>query len=87
MLQSVFAYIFGLLLLFIVGRLLLAPIKIVLRLIYNGILGGLLLIIVNFVGGFFNINIGINPITAIVTGILGIPGVVLLLVLQWFFKV
>ena len=77
------AYAFGLLLLYIVGWLLVMPLKFILRLLYNGIIGGLMLWVLNLVGGFFNVGVAINPITALIAGFLGIPGVLLLLVLQY----
>jgi inhibitor of the pro-sigma K processing machinery len=43
----------------------------------------LMLWVLNLVGGFFNVGVAINPITALIAGFLGIPGVLLLLVLQY----
>ena len=60
----ILAYAFGLLLLYIVGWLLVMPLKFILRLLYNGIIGGLMLWVLNLVGGFFNVGVAINPITA-----------------------
>lgn len=79
----ILAYAFGLLLLYVIGWLLVVPLKFILRLIYNGIIGGLMLWLINLVGGFFHINIAINPVTALIAGFLGIPGVLLILVLQY----
>ena len=79
----IFAYIFGIMMLFLVAKLLLIPLKIVWRLGINAIVGGLALLIINFIGGFFGLKIDINIITALVTGILGAPGVVMILILQY----
>ncbi|MEW9123636.1 MAG: pro-sigmaK processing inhibitor BofA family protein [Thermotaleaceae bacterium] len=79
----ILAYAFGLILLYIAGYILLIPIKLIIKLIYNGIIGGIALLLLNFVGGFFEIGIGINPITALVAGFLGIPGILLMLGLQY----
>lgn len=38
--------------------------------------------LINLVGAIFNFHIGLNYITAIFTGILGVPGVILLVVLR-----
>ncbi len=38
--------------------------------------------LINLVGGIFNFHIGLNYITAIFTGILGVPGVILLVILK-----
>lgn len=79
----ILAYAFGLILLYIVGYALLVPIKIVIKLVYNGIIGGIALLILNFIGGFFQIGIAINPITALVAGFLGVPGILLMLGLRY----
>jgi inhibitor of the pro-sigma K processing machinery len=79
----ILAYAFGLLLLYIVGWLLVMPIKFILKLLYNGIIGGIMLWVLNLVGGFLSIQVAINPVTALIAGFLGIPGVLLILVLQY----
>lgn len=80
---AVLAYAFGLLLLYIVGRVLIMPLKIVVKLIYNALIGGVVLLILNFIGGYIGLHIALNPITALLVGFLGVPGVVMLLVLQY----
>ncbi|WP_132246135.1 pro-sigmaK processing inhibitor BofA family protein [Marinisporobacter balticus] len=82
-LNIILAYAFGLILLYIVGYILLIPIKWTMKLMYNGIIGGIVLILLNLIGSFWNIHIAINPITALIAGILGVPGVVLMVVLQY----
>ena len=47
------------------------------------LLGAVILFLFNFVGGFFSLSIPINALNALITGVLGVPGVILLLVLQW----
>lgn len=79
----ILAYAAGLLLLYLLGWVLLVPIKIVWRLLYNGIIGGIALVILNFIGGYFGLHIPLNPISALVVGFLGVPGIVLLLLLQY----
>jgi inhibitor of the pro-sigma K processing machinery len=76
------SYAFGLLLLYLIARLFFVPLRILMRLLYNGIIGGLLLWLVNLVGSFFGVTIPINPLTALAAGFLGVPGVVLLLLLR-----
>ncbi|MDV3428202.1 MAG: pro-sigmaK processing inhibitor BofA family protein [Bacillota bacterium] len=68
--------------LFLIGKFLAFPLKILGKLVLNGILGAVLLFIVNFIGGFFNFSIGINIYTALIAGFFGIPGVIFLI----FFK-
>ncbi len=85
--NTIIAYMFGLILLFLLGWVLVVPLKIVLKLIYNGVLGGIILILINFVGNFFGFYIGVNPVTAIIAGLLGIPGIILLVLLKSIFKI
>ncbi|CCZ18833.1 pro-sigmaK processing inhibitor BofA [Clostridium sp. CAG:780] len=68
----------------IVGKVFIVPIKIIGKLIINSILGVVLLYIINLVGALWQFHIGINVITALVVGILGIPGAVLLAILKIF---
>ena len=46
--------------------------------------GIVLLFVFNFVGGFFDFQLGINAVNALVAGILGIPGIILLVLVQNF---
>ncbi len=78
----IIAYAVGLILLYLLGWVLLVPIKMIWRLLYNGIIGGIILLVLNFAGGYFGLHIPLNPISALVIGFLGVPGVVLLLLLQ-----
>lgn len=80
----ILAYLFGIFLIYIVGRIFLMPLKIIFKLIYNGLIGGLMLWVLNFIGGYFSFTIAINPITALVAGFLGFPGIVLLILLKIF---
>ncbi len=53
------------------------------RLLTSTLLGGALLWVVNLLGSRLGgFAVAINPITALVSGTLGIPGVVLLIVLK-----
>ncbi len=80
---AVLAYAFGLLLLYIVGRVLIMPLRIAVKLLYNALIGGVVLLILNFLGGYIGLHIALNPITALVVGFLGVPGVLMLLVLKY----
>lgn len=81
-LSVIFAYALGLILLYVIGYLLLFPLKWILKLIYNGIVGGILLLIVNLIGNIVGFSIVINPLTALIAGFLGIPGVIMLVFLK-----
>ena len=81
-----FAYIFGIILVYVIARLFLVPIKILLKLTYNALLGGFFLWLINAAGGFIGLHMGINPMTALTVGVLGVPGVILLFVMQYIAK-
>lgn len=81
-LSVILAYVFGLVLLYFIGWILIIPIKFIAKLIINGIIGGVLLVILNLFGGLIGFSIGINPINALVVGFLGVPGLILLIVLK-----
>jgi inhibitor of the pro-sigma K processing machinery len=80
----IFAYVFGIILLYVVGRMFLMPIKLIFRLIYNALIGGAMLWALNFVGLHIGFSIAINPITALIAGFLGLPGVILLILFKLF---
>jgi len=80
---AVIAYAFGLILLYLAGRVLIVPLRIVLKLVYNAVIGGVVLVILNFFGGYVGLSIAINPITALLVGFLGVPGIILLLVIKY----
>ena len=56
------------------------PLKILGKLILNGIFGILLLLVANFVGKYIGITVAINAVTALIAGFLGIPGVIFLMI-------
>lgn len=57
-------------------------IKRIIELIINILLGIIVLWLINRFGGSLGISIPINIITALVVGILGLPGVIILLLLN-----
>lgn len=80
--QVILFFALGLVLLYFTGWLLLAPLKVILKLIINGILGGLVLLLINLIGGIFSVNIAINPLSALIAGYFGLPGIILLFLLK-----
>ena len=67
-------------LLFLIIKLLKWPLKILI----NGILGIILLYISNIVGSYIGFVLPINAISALVAGFLGIPGIIFLILFQFF---
>ena len=69
---------------FLFGRIFVKPLKFVIKLALNSILGGLLILLINYIGGWFSFHIGLNIFTSVLIGLLGVPGAILLIILQIF---
>ena len=80
--QNIITYLACICFIFLVGRIFIVPIKTILKLVLNSILGGVLIYIINLVGASYGFHIGINFVTTICIGMLGIPGAILLIVLK-----
>ncbi|HHT16137.1 MAG: pro-sigmaK processing inhibitor BofA [Firmicutes bacterium] len=59
------------------------PTKFILRLLLSTVLGFIALFVINFLGGLIGISIAVNWINGAIVGILGLPGIALLLILEW----
>ena len=73
-------FIIAIILLIFLVKIFAWPLKIVGKLILNGLLGVMLLLLVNFVGKHFNFYININIATSLIAGLLGVPGVIFLII-------
>lgn len=73
----------GLLGLYLVGTVLFRPLRFLIRLAAWAMLGGVLLVAINTVFGHFGFHIAINPVTILTAGILQLPGVVLLVLVNY----
>lgn len=60
-----------------------APLKLALKLLANTLLGFLALWAVNLTAAATGITLGLNLWNALVIGVLGLPGFVLLLLVRW----
>ena len=60
-----------------------APLRLALKLLVNTLLGFLALWAVNLTAGVTGITLGLNLWNALVIGVLGLPGFVLLLLTPW----
>ena len=83
---TIFAYIIGIILLYSLGRLLLTPMKFVLKLIYNVIIGSIVIIIINLIGRLIGFTLALNMVSALIVGTLGVPGLGLIIALKFMFK-
>ena len=59
------------------------PLKVTLKLLANTLLGFGVLWLINRTAGLTGVSLGLNLWNALVIGVLGLPGFVLLLLVQW----
>lgn len=78
--ETIIFAIVGIALLYGIIKLFKLPFKI----IYNSIVGVILLYVTNLLGAYIGIGVGINWITALIAGFLGVPGVIFLIIFQNF---
>ena len=67
----------------VVLRLLAKPIRFIFKLLINTLLGFVLLWLINFFGGGIGIALELSLMNALIVGLLGIPGVLLLLAVHF----
>lgn len=68
---------------FLAVTILRKPIGCAIKILLNILLGFVILFAVNFLGAYIGLSLGINWINAIIVAVLGLPGVILLIVLQF----
>lgn len=68
-------YAAAIIVLFLFGRMLLLPMKLLFKLIVNSLVGGVFLVLINIAGAGVGIVMPVNIITAVIAGVLGLPGV------------
>ena len=71
--------------LFSVARLFAAPLKLAVKVLLNTALGFLALFLLGLTGPVTGFSLGLNLFNALTVGILGIPGLALLILLQMLF--
>lgn len=80
--SSIFVYILAVIGVCLIAKLLSAPLKLIFKLLINAIVGAVALIIINYIGSFFAFHIDLNFITALIAGALGLPGIIILFILE-----
>jgi len=74
-------YCLGLLIALVSAGIFSAPLKCILKILFNSLIGAAVLYVFNYFSGPHGFFINLNPITFVFIGILGIPGVLSLIVL------
>ena len=85
--NSVITILTCIIVLFIFGKIFLWPLKSTLKLIFNSVLGGVCIYIINSIGANFRFHIGLNILTSVLVGLLGLPGALLLIILKIILRV
>ena len=75
-------FVLGIIVLYLSGRLLLAPFRLLLKLVFNSLLGAAAIVIINLIGSAFHFMIPLNPLNSILTGVFGLPGVLLIFIIR-----
>lgn len=78
------SFLVGIVFIIILGKIFLFPIKKILKFITNSYLGAVAIYFINVIGTTFGFHIGLNVISSIIIGILGIPGAILLILFKIF---
>ncbi len=81
--ELVLSFGLGLLLLYLIGWLLLVPMRFIWRLMAGALLGAVALWVVNQFSQITGFSVPLNPFTAIAVGLLGLPGAALVAALQF----
>ena len=80
--NNIITYLACICFIFIFGRIFIVPIKKILKLVLNSVLGGLIIFIINLIGANFGFHIGLNIFTSVVVGLLGLPGAVCFIIVK-----
>ena len=85
-LTDILVVIAAVFLVWLVIRLFRKPIRWILKLLLNTAIGFAALFLLNFFGSAIGITLGLNWINALVIGVAGFPGLVLLLLIKYLFS-
>jgi len=64
-------------------KILKKPIKWIFKLLLHALFGYIFLFVFNFIGAWFGVSLEITWLSAVVSGVFGIPGVAVLLLLKY----
>ena len=80
--EAILGYIIAITAIVIIGKILLFPIKKILKFVLNGVIGAIMLLVLNAIGSSIGITVGINIISALIAGFFGILGVRFLIIIN-----
>ena len=76
-------FFIAMLILFVFLKIISVPVKIVIKLMLNALIGGVVLFLLNLIGAQFGLVLDINWLTTLLVGFFGVPGVIIVLILQF----
>jgi inhibitor of the pro-sigma K processing machinery len=82
--KEIMGYVLGVLTVLVVSGVCLKPMKMIVKFLLNSVAGIGLCMLINYIGTPMGIHIGINPATSIILGMLGVPGLIMILIAQIF---
>ncbi len=78
----ILAIAFGAMGFYLLARLLVYPLKVLTKIAASSLVGAVLLLVFNFLGGFVGLSLGVNIFTVLTVGLLGVPGLLTLLIIR-----
>ncbi len=63
--ENIITYLACICFIFLIGKIFIVPLKKIVKLIINSVLGGLAIYLINLIGANFNFHIGLNIFTSI----------------------
>ncbi|HHW56386.1 MAG TPA: pro-sigmaK processing inhibitor BofA [Clostridia bacterium] len=87
MIEGTFSFIIAILILIFILWLLGKSLRLLLKFVLNSLVGFIMLLFFNFFGSIFGVFLPVNIITSFVTGVFGIAGIAILLILKYLFHV
>lgn len=79
--MPILPFIIGVVILFVILKILSMPMKIIVKFLINAVVGMIVIYVLNL----FGVGLVLNWITALIIGFLGIPGVIIVALLQFVF--
>ena len=80
--SSVIAAVAVILAVWLLIKILSLPVRFIIKLLINALVGFVSLLIVNFFGGLLGFSLEIDLINCLVCGVFGIPGIIVLVILS-----
>lgn len=80
--ENIITYLACICFIFIFGKIFIVPLKKLLKIIFNSVLGGICIFLINIIGSNWGFHIGLNIFTSVLIGLLGLPGAVCLIIVK-----